>query len=143
MRLLGLDWGEIRIGVSVSDPLGMTALPLSYIKNDKNCIAELKDLIEKYDIGEIVVGLPKTLKGDLGVAASKVIGFCDVLKKQLDIKVSLWDERLTTKMARASLVGAGVSREKMKQSIDSYSASVMLQSSMDSRKHAQNNKTNN
>jgi len=134
MRLIGLDWGTSRIGISVSDPLGTTALPLPFIKNDMGLIPNLKALISEYGIGEIIVGLPKRMNGTLGPSAESVKAFCGSLEKELDIKISLWDERLTTKLAEKSFREAGISAKESRKLIDSSSASVMLQSYLDSGK---------
>ena len=134
MRALGLDWGEQRIGVAVSDPLGMTALPLEHVHNDDGLIAALKGTIEKYSADTIVLGLPKNMDGSEGASAAKVKDLKDKLEVTLGITVKLWDERLTTKMAERVLIDSGVSRGKRKGIVDSISAAMMLQSYMDSIK---------
>jgi putative holliday junction resolvase len=134
MRILGLDWGEVRIGVAISDPLGITAQPQPYIVNDKHLIPNLKDLVIRYSISSIVLGNPKQMNGQPGISSGKVSLFKDKLIGALGINVLLWDERLTTKMAEKALISSGTSREKRKTIIDSISAGMMLQSYIDSIK---------
>lgn len=133
MRIIGLDWGEARIGVAVTDPLGITALPLFNIANNGEFIGKLKEVIKKYDAGEIVLGLPYRMRGGSGTAASKVNDFRKKICDEIPIKVVLWDERLTTKIAQRALSDLGSSRKKRKDLIDAASAGIMLQSYMDSR----------
>lgn len=135
MRIIGLDWGEARIGVAVSDPLGISAQPLEHMENNDKIFMGIKALVEKFEAEEIVVGLPRMMDGSFGIAATKVEKFCATLSKDIDIKITLWDERLTTRMAERSLAGSGISRKKARKTIDSSSASLILQSYMDSIKH--------
>jgi len=134
MRVIGLDWGEARIGVSVSDPLGITAQPLVSMENDESFIAKLQEIIRKYDAAEIVVGYPKQMSGKAGTSAAKVNEFCEKIKKEFPVKITLWDERLTTKIAQQSFAASGAPRKKRKAFIDASAAGIMLQSYMDSRK---------
>lgn len=134
MRILGLDWGEVRIGVAVSDPLGITAQPLITLNNDKDLIENLKGIIDKYHAEEIILGLPKQLDGRVGIAAGKAKDFCEKLQSELPLKVSLWDERMTTKIAQMYSRESGASRKKGKSFLDAATAGIMLQSYMDSRR---------
>src|SRR3989338_2282237 len=99
MRILGIDYGSRRIGVAISDPLGLIAQGVAVIGKGENFdqdIRELKKIIKKYDgVDEIVVGLPKTMSGELGEQAKIVLGFVEALKKEFKIQISSWDERLT------------------------------------------------
>jgi putative Holliday junction resolvase len=135
IRTLGIDYGESRIGVAVSDGLGITAQPVSVIKKGKTFeedIRHLAEIIEGYEgITEIVVGLPKTMKGEVGKQAHKVLEFVDALKKGLKLEVTVWDERLTTVEAEKTLISAGLSRAKRKQVIDKSAAAYILQSYLD------------
>lgn len=134
MRILGIDWGESKVGMAISDPLGITAQPLPYIMNDRSMFVQLKAIIEKFGIEIILLGYPRQMSGKEGIAASKVRSFGENIKKETDLPLKMWDERLTTKMAEKSLINAGMSREKRKELVDSISASMMLQSYMDSVK---------
>jgi len=131
MRILGLDYGEVRIGVAVSDPLGITALPLSFIENNDRAFSCIIDLIKQYQVGKIVVGNPIKMDGSIGAAAEKARMFSEALKNQIKADVDLWDERLTTKMAQRSYLDLGVSQKRSRKNIDSTSASLMLQGYID------------
>lgn len=132
MRIVALDCGEKRIGVAISDPLKITAQGIGVIeKSDtfEKDIAALKKLLNAYSgIEEIVVGLPKTLKGEIGLSAQRVLEFVAALKPAFNIKVSTWDERMTTAAATKSLIEMGLSRKQRKQVIDKTAASMILQS---------------
>ena len=101
-RILGLDVGEKRIGVAVSDPLGYTAQGISVIKRENT--EELKKIVSDYDIEKIVVGLPKNMDGSIGEQAKKALAFIEDLKREIDLPVLPWDERLTTKEAEGVLL---------------------------------------
>lgn len=134
MRKIGLDWGEARIGVAVSDPLYITAQRLPFIHNDEGFIPKLNDMIEQYGADEIILGLPRQMNGKAGIAASKVIAFREKIKDRVPIKITLWDERLSTKIAQRSFAEAGASIRTRKNNVDSAAACVILQSFMDSQK---------
>ena len=137
MRILGIDFGEKRMGIAVSDPLGLTAQAVAVIGKGKDFetdIKELKKIIKKYDgIDEIIVGLPKTMKGEVGEQARKVLEFVEALKNNFKINVGTWDERLTTAEAEKTLISAGLSRQKRKKVIDKSAATYILQSYLDSK----------
>jgi putative Holliday junction resolvase len=133
MRIIGLDWGEARIGVAVSDPLGITAQPLFNLENNVEFVAKFKEIIKKYDACEVVLGLPYSMSGGAGIAASKVKDFCKKISDEIPIKVILWDERLTTKIAQRVFKESGASRKKQKNFIDAVSAGIILQGYIDSR----------
>jgi putative Holliday junction resolvase len=138
MRILGIDFGEKRMGVAVSDPLGMTAQAVAVIgkgKDFESDIRELKKIIKKYEgVDEIIVGLPKTMKGEVGEQAGKVLEFVAALKNNFKINVGTWDERLTTVEAEKTLIAAGLSRQKRKKVIDKSAATYILQSYLDSKR---------
>ena len=134
MRLLGLDFGKARIGVAVSDPLGITAQPLPFIPNDDKASGKLSELIRKYSASTIVLGLPRNLKGELGPSARAAMAFGDRLKKELGVELVYRDERMTTKLVERSYRDAGSSSRDMRKTVDSSAASVILQEYMDSLK---------
>jgi len=134
MRIIGLDWGEARIGVAVSDPLGITAQALCTLENNDKFIGKLKVLIGQYGAAEIVIGLPKNMKGEAGVAAEKTMSFYNEISSLIPLKITLWDERLSTKMAQRYLEVSGASRKKQKSFIDAATAGIILQGYMDSKK---------
>lgn len=132
MRIMGLDIGERRIGVAVSDELEIISAPLVVYENDKNVIGKIKDLVNKYHIKNIAVGLPYTLKGEIGKQAEKVISFVNALKKEIKIDIDYIDERYTTKIP-VKLMEKG-SKKKAAGTIDKFSAAIILSDYLKRRK---------
>lgn len=134
MRLLGLDIGDVLIGVAVSDPSGIIAQGLHSIRRIgiKKDIEAIINLITEYEVDKIIIGLPKTLSGEIGIQAEKVLAFIESLKKRTDITIITWDERFTTVSANRVLIDANVSRKKRKQVADKLSAVIILQGYLDS-----------
>lgn len=137
-RILGLDVGEKRIGVAVSDALGITAQGLETIKQHA-ALEKIKDLIKQYDVKKIVVGMPLNMNGSKGERARFTDDFIVSLKKETDIETLTVDERLTTAQGERILLEADLSRKKRKRSIDKIAAQLILQTYMDS--HVQENRT--
>ncbi|HHX96812.1 MAG TPA: Holliday junction resolvase RuvX [Clostridia bacterium] len=133
MRILGMDLGEKRIGLSLSDPLGITAQGLKTIKRTdlETDLQQLKEIIEEKKVKKIVVGLPRNMDGTLGPQAEKVKQFIAFLIQEISMEVVYWDERLTTIAAERVLIGGGVSRKKRKKFIDKLAAVIILQSFLD------------
>ena len=135
MRFLGIDLGEKRIGISISDELGITAqgLPtINSISEDEN-LENIKKIIDKYEVKKIILGLPKNMNGSLGKQAKKAIVFAKKLKETFQLPVELEDERLTTTKAEKLLIETDRSRKKRKKVIDKMSAVIILQSFLDRR----------
>lgn len=135
MRIMALDVGERRIGVAVSDPLGITAQGVTtYVRAKENLKEDIEGiwkLIKEYEATELVVGLPKNMNNTLGFKAQEVQDFVQALTKHEDIKVTWVDERLTTVSAERALLEADVSRKKRKDVIDKMAAVIILQSYLD------------
>ena len=131
-RILGLDVGEKRIGVAVSDLLGYIAQGISVVK--RKDIEELKKIVSDYNIERIIVGLPKNMDGSIGEQAKKALAFIEDLKKEIDLPILTWDERLTTKEAEGVLLKADLSRAKRKKVIDKLAAALILQGYLDSQR---------
>jgi putative Holliday junction resolvase len=133
MRILGLDVGEKTIGVAVSDPLGFTAQGVDTIRrrNIKYDIDEIIKYCNEYGCNTIVVGLPKNMNGTIGPSGEKVLGFCEEIKKSIDCKIEMWDERLTTVAAHRAMLEADLSRAKRKKIVDKIAAIYILQGYMD------------
>ena len=131
MRIMGLDLGDKKIGVAVSDPLGITALGLEpflsrgLASRDAEALSEMA---RKYGVNLIVVGLPRNMDGSYGPRAQKTREFAELLKKVSGLEVVLWDERLTTVTAEKLLISAGTSRAKRKKINDKLAAVLILQS---------------
>lgn len=133
MRLMGLDYGDKTIGVAVSDELGWTAQGIEVIRrsSESSDLARLQQLIEQYEVSEIVVGLPKNMNGSIGPRGEYCQAFAETLREHLNIQVSLWDERLTTVAAQRTLLEADTSRKKRKKVVDKIAASFILQGYLD------------
>ncbi len=133
--MLGLDVGSKRIGVAVSDPLGITAQGLETIRrrNKRTDLEELGRLVERFAIVEIVVGYPLRLSGQPGAQSEKVQLFAAELEKRFGLPVRLWDERLTSVQANRLLRESEISIRKRGQAVDRLAAVLILQSYLDSR----------
>src|SRR6478609_10250030 len=134
-RVLGLDVGARRIGVAVSDPLGITAQGLETLhrKNKKYDFSFLHRVIREYGVKEIVVGLPLRMSGAEGIQAEKIQAFADDLRKHFKLPVHLWDERLTSVEANRLLRETDLSIKRRGQVVDQMAAVLILQSWMDAR----------
>ena len=136
MRILGLDIGDKRVGVAVSDPEEIIASPLTVITRDNgsSTIDTIVRLMGQYDVKRIVVGLPYSLDGSLGIQASKVKDFVDKLSQSASADIKLWDERLSTVAAERLLRGAGNKKAREKSRLDAAAAAFILQGYLDSLK---------
>lgn len=133
MRVMGLDIGSRTIGVAVSDELGMTAQPVKTIrrKSMEEDIQEIKRMIKEYEIGKIVVGLPKNMDGTMGKQAEIVFKWIKTVQDRIHLQMITWDERLSTVGASKILLEADISREKRKQVIDTLAAVLILEGYLD------------
>jgi len=137
MKIVGLDIGEKRIGVAVSDALGCTAQGMRVLERrglDAD-IEALKTLIRDEKASQIVVGLPKNMDGSMGEGAHKVLSFVQNLEDAVSVPVILWDERWTTAEATRVLLQADLSRKKRRRVIDKVAAALILQGYLDSLDH--------
>jgi len=160
MRSLGLDIGDKRTGVAICDPQGILATPLTVLdsKDEDVLVDVILKLVEQYEVGCIVVGLPRRLNGELGKQASKVTAFADKLSWQAkrsncnQLDVQLWDERLSTKAAERLKIEAGVNGRRLrsrtkkgaknhsfsvKAEVDAIAAAFILQGFLDSHRPEQ------
>ncbi|MGB5925725.1 MAG: Holliday junction resolvase RuvX [Dehalococcoidia bacterium] len=156
MRILGLDVGDVRTGVAISDPQAILASPLTILASrDKNAlIEEILTLVGQHKVERVVVGLPRRLSGDLGEQANKVTAFADKLSAQArqsnvdQLDVQLWDERLSTKAAERLKTEAGGQEGRryrgkrgarnrnlaIKAEVDAIAAAFILQGFLDSQR---------
>ena len=134
MKALGIDHGDKRIGIAVSDDLGMLAHPLEFILTEpyEAFLERLKTIMVERQIEQIVVGMPRNMDGSYGPQALKVQNFLATLKKSVAVPVQSWDERLTSISAVKNLREAGVNAKKAKEKVDASAAAVMLQAYLDS-----------
>lgn len=132
-RAMGLDLGSRRIGVAVSDELGLTAQGVCVVERVgiRRDLARLRELVHRYDVGRVVVGLPLALSGEAGKAAQEAAAFASRAGAALGVPVEMWDERLTTAAAERVLIEAGLSRARRRRSIDAVAAAYMLQGYLD------------
>ena len=132
-RIMGLDIGEKRIGVALSDSLRIIAGALTVVERvtDDAALKQIIDLARENEVERIVVGMPRSLDGSLGKQAQAVQSFVDLLKKRTDIPVVTWDERLSTVAAERTLLEVGMKRDKRKKRRDSLAAAIILQGYLD------------
>lgn len=131
-KALGIDLGEARIGLAISDDLGMLAHPLETVPAKESPLERIVELINQNQVKTIVLGLPRNMDGSYGAAAEKVKAFQQALKEKVPCKIILWDERLTTVAAQKSLHQAGKNVKKSRQVIDQVAAQLILQGWLDS-----------
>ena len=138
MRIMGLDFGSKTVGVAVSDSLLITAQGVEIIRRQeenklRRTLARIEELILEYEVGEIVLGLPKNMNATEGVRAELTKEFREKLIRRTGLPVTLWDERLTTVAADRAMMEAGIRREKRKNYVDKIAAALILQGYLDNR----------
>tara|TARA_Y100000590_G_scaffold354030_1_gene407221 strand:- start:823 stop:1242 length:420 start_codon:yes stop_codon:yes gene_type:complete len=132
-RILAIDYGEKKVGLALSDPLKIIAKPYKTINNisDEKLIESFNVIISDKNIDEIVIGLPLTMKNSFSKQTENVNKFIDFLKKKINIKVVVVDERLSSVEAKRSLVNQGIKTGHNKKDIDMTAAALFLQSYLD------------
>jgi putative Holliday junction resolvase len=138
VRYLGLDVGDVRIGIALSDETATlaTGLPTLRRAGPRKDLQAIAAIVAERGVGEVVVGLPRRLDGGVGPQAEKATAFAGSLRELLRVPVALWDERFTTALAERSLIEAGLSRRRRKQEVDKVAAVLILQSFLDCRRAA-------
>jgi putative Holliday junction resolvase len=138
-RILAIDFGERRIGLAVSDPLGITAqgLPTIDTRKSRNVFAEILSIIEDKQVARIVVGMPMNMNGSIGAKGEEVGKFVRELTQRTGISVETWDERLTTVQSLRSMKEMGV-KQKKKGTADRISATLILQGYLDRHSQSRN-----
>lgn len=137
MRILGIDYGDARTGLSVSDPSGFLAGSPSVIHewNYDKLVDKLVDFIGQNKIEEIVLGWPKNMDGTAGPRAEKCEKLAETLRERTGLPIILWDERRTTVAAHDILHQSGKKMKKHRQTVDAVAASLILQGYLDRRRH--------
>jgi putative Holliday junction resolvase len=133
-RILGIDYGSKRVGLSLSDPLGLIAQPIDALKNDASLFANLKQISISKNVKLIVVGMPLNLKGLHAQKAEEVQKFIERLKVELNMEVATWDERFTTTIAQQTMIAMGTKKKERQAKngrIDSMAAAIILQGYLD------------
>ena len=136
MRIMGLDYGSVTVGVAISDSMLLTAQPVEVIKRKsenklRQTLARIQQLVEEYEVERIVLGLPKNMNNTEGERVQRTKEFRDKLMARTGLEVVLWDERLTTVSAMDVLKQGGVRRENRKAYVDKIAASLILQGYLD------------
>lgn len=133
-RILGIDYGDSRVGVAVSDLLGLTAQGVGTIQNKgmKKLTAELEKVISEYNPEKIVVGLPKNMDGTIGFRGEETYKFAEALKTVFDGEIIFWDERLSTVSAAGYLNETNTRGKKRKAVLDTVAASIILEGYLNS-----------
>ena len=132
-RALGIDYGDTRIGIALSDPMQIITKPFVTLKNDKEFLDKLKEIIKEKEIETVVVGYPIGMKGQITKQTEKVEVFITQLKSTLDLEVVRVDERLSSVSAENILKQQGVKTGHNKSMIDDTSAAIILQEYIDSK----------
>ncbi len=134
MRLMGLDVGDKRIGIAISDELGFTAQPLVLYerKGPRQDATFIKEKLQELGINELVIGMPYMMKGGLSTQANRVVQFADMVKAVCPVQVIFWDERFTTLQANRSMLEGDLSRRNRKSKVDVIAAQLILQGYLDS-----------
>lgn len=132
-RLMGIDFGEVRIGIALSDPLQIISQPYRVIPNDDDTISEIKNIIKSEEVRKIILGLPLNLDGEDTKKTLEVREFSEVLKNNVDIPVIFWDERYTTVEANEELKHMGYGIAESRKVIDKVAASIILKNYMENQ----------
>jgi len=136
-RIVGVDYGTRRIGIAISDGLGLTARPLEVIPRSE-VVSYLRQLAEEYEIGAAVLGLPTGLGGNEGDSAARARELGAEIGAALQIDVTYVDERFTSRMAESALLESGMKRRQRKETVDKVAAAIILQTYLDSRRRPGN-----
>ncbi|WP_010251633.1 Holliday junction resolvase RuvX [Acetivibrio cellulolyticus] len=136
MRIIGIDYGDSRIGIAVSDPLGWTAQGIETIswKNDiEEPIKRIVELVNLYEAKKLIVGFPKNMNGTIGPRGEKTNDFIELITARIEgIQIIKWDERLSTVSANRTMHELGVKKSKKKHVVDQIAAVYILQGYLDS-----------
>ena len=133
---MGLDYGSKKVGVAVSDPLGLTAQGIEIVRRKsenklRQTLARIEEIAKEYGVEKIVLGFPKHMNNDIGERAEKSLEFKEMLEKRTGLTVIMWDERLTTVTAHHQLFDARIGGRKHRPMVDQQSAVVILQTALD------------
>jgi putative Holliday junction resolvase len=132
-RWLGVDYGDVRIGLALSDELALLAHPAKTLANDGSAATAIRELVAQKKVTGIVIGVPRNMNGTFGPSADKAKKFGQELRKLLpEQRFVLWDERLTTVEAQRILHGAGKNAKSSRPILDQVAAQILLQSYLDS-----------
>ena len=134
-RILGVDFGRVRIGIAVSDELGLLAHPVKTIPASRDAVKQISAIAREKEVERVVVGLPRQMNGRMGEAASEALAFAEKLQKLLPCEVVTWDERLTTIAANRALRDGGKKTRDSRTIVDQVAAQMILQGYLDGLRH--------
>lgn len=132
-RILGVDFGTVRIGLALSDPTGTLASPLPHLENKSPTVVRsaFKELIQTHAISKMIIGLPRNMDGTYGPSAGKVREFISQIQAEVNVPIETQDERLTTVQASKQLAHIGLNQKDLRKKVDSSSAALILQQYLD------------
>lgn len=138
MRIMGLDYGSVTVGVAISDALLLTAQGIEVIRRKeenklRHTLQRIEELIQEYEVEQIVLGYPKNMNNTIGERAEKSEEFAKTLERRTGLPVVLWDERLTTVSAHNAMIEGNVRRKERSRVVDKVAAVFILQSYLDMR----------
>ena len=139
MRILGIDYGDVRTGLAISDLLGITAQGLESVKhgnNQKMLLNKIEQIIKEYSVEMIVIGYPINMNATVGPRAEKTDKFIEKLVDMFHIRVEKIDERLTTVSAQKVMTELGISKDKKKKVVDTIAATYILQTYLDTKRNS-------
>jgi putative Holliday junction resolvase len=130
-RILGVDFGRVRIGIAVSDELGLLAHPVTTIPASREAVKQISEIVREKNVERVVIGLPRQMNGSMGEAAAEALAFAGKLRKLLPCEVVTWDERLTTIAANRALRDGGQKTRDSRKIVDQVAAQMILQGYLD------------
>jgi len=130
-RYLGVDFGSRRVGLAVSDALGLTARPLAVVGR-RAAVRRIADLVAEHRVDKLVVGVPTGLSGGESESAAGARALARELERGLKLEVELVDERFTSKIAESALIESGMRRRDRRETVDKVAAAIILQGHLDS-----------
>ena len=131
-KVLGIDYGDARIGLAVAETIIGIAHPHAVIESNDKAVQEISDLVAEESIQTIVIGLPRSLSGEEGSQAEAVRRFADKLSKVIEAEIIYQDERLSSRQAETIMIGMDKSRDERKAGADAHQAAIILQTYLDS-----------
>jgi putative Holliday junction resolvase len=134
-RVIGVDWGSVRVGIAMSDEEGKLAFPLHHTLETKSAIDEIKKLTEEYEVAKIVIGLPLNLQGKVTGSAEKTKKFGEQLSKKTGLPIDYFDERFTSVASTKSLQEQEIKEKDQRQIKDNIAAALLLQQYLEKNKN--------
>ncbi len=131
LRLMGIDFGEVRIGIALSDPLQIISQPFLVLANNENTINEIQNIIKTEEVEKIILGLPQNLDGEDTKKTLEVREFAEELKSNIDIPLFFWDERYSSVEANEQLKQMGYTILESRKVVDKVAASIILKNYME------------